>query len=339
MTTHGQATLLLHPGHRRRLSSTYGIVALLAGFVLIWGTGYWPTEVASDHTGAVLLSGLRVMGSALMLLAMALFAGAKWPRGHMLVWAAGTGLLMIALSHWGTTEAVIRASPGNGAIVVNAAPLLVVALGWISLREKLSMIGLAGVAIGFGGVILMVSSQLGGDIDSTQLLIGVGLGAASAVGWAIGTLILRSFMVPAKRGARHTRLYGNAVPDRRRRPACGRLRRRRGELDELELRRAVGCTRMDRTGQRPWVRVLFCRPQPDACRSCLCAHVSHSRHGGDRRDRPRQCPHRADAPRHDPRGARSRACKRAARGTGDCCSASVAPCPRRHSQLDRTTAS
>ena len=177
-----------------RPSSNYVTFALLAGFVLIWGTGYWPTEVASDHTGTVMLSGLRVAGSALLLVAFALYRGAAWPRGRMLAWATGSGLLMIALSHWGTTEAVIRAGPGNGAIVVNAAPLIVVGLGWLSLRERLSLVGLAGVAIGFGGVVLMVSSLLGGDIDRNQLLIGVGLGAAGAVGWAIGILILRAFV-------------------------------------------------------------------------------------------------------------------------------------------------
>ena len=161
--------------------------------MLIWGTGYWPTEVASDHTSTLMLSALRVAGSALFLVALALWSNVSWPRGEMLVWASGTGLLMIALSHWGTTEAVIRAGPGNGAVVVNAAPLVVVALGWISLRERLSTLGLVGVSIGFGGVVLMVSSQLGGDRDSTQLLIGVALGAAGAIGWAIGTLILRAF--------------------------------------------------------------------------------------------------------------------------------------------------
>ena len=176
-----------------RPSSNYATFALLAGFVLIWGTGYWPTEVASEHTSTVMLSALRVTGSALLLVAFALLRRAKWPGGRMLAWASGSGLLMIALSHWGTTEAVIRAGPGTAAVLVNAAPLIVVALGWLSLRERLSPIGLAGIAIGFGGVILMVSSQLGGDIDRNQLLIGVGLGAAGAVGWAIGTLILRAF--------------------------------------------------------------------------------------------------------------------------------------------------
>lgn len=176
-----------------RPAPNYGTFVLLAGFVLVWGTGYWPTEVADRHTDTVMLSALRVIGSALFLVGLAVYQGASWPRGRMLAWAAGSGLVMIALSHWGTTEAVVRAGPGNAAVVVNAAPLIVVALGWMFLRERLSPVGLVGVAFGFGGVILMVSSQLGGDTNTTQLLIGVGLGAAGAIGWAAGTLLLRAF--------------------------------------------------------------------------------------------------------------------------------------------------
>ncbi len=176
-----------------RPATQYGTFALLGAMVLIWGTGYWPTEVAGEHTETVLLSGLRVAGGAVLLVAIALFARSTWPRGYMLGWAVLTGLIMVALPHWGTTEAVARAGPGNAAIVVNAAPLFVVVLGWFLLRERLSLHALLGVAIGFGGVILMVSSQLGGGTDTTQLLLGVGLGVAGALGWAIGTLMLRAF--------------------------------------------------------------------------------------------------------------------------------------------------
>jgi len=127
------------------------------------------------------------------LVSAALLARSRWPRGRMLGWAAISGLIMVALSHWGTTEAVARAGPGNAAVLVNAAPLIVAAVGWFVLRERLSWIGITGVIVGFGGVVLMVSSQLGGDADTRQLLIGVGLGAAAALGWAIGTLLVRAF--------------------------------------------------------------------------------------------------------------------------------------------------
>jgi drug/metabolite transporter (DMT)-like permease len=181
-----------------RQSSNLGTFTLLAGFVVIWGTGYWPTEVADAHTETIMLSALRVTGGALMLIAVALFSGARFPRGQMLAWAAGSGIVMILLPHWGTTEAVVRAGPGNAAVVVNAIPITVAVLAWLFLSERLSFIGWAGVALGFGGVILMVSTQLGGDTDTKQLLIGVGFGLVGLLGWSAGTLLLRSFAL--KRG-------------------------------------------------------------------------------------------------------------------------------------------
>ena len=169
-----------------------GSFVLLAGAILIWGTSYWPTAVGAEHTSNVLLSGLRTAGGAVVLLLLVALTRARLPRGGLLWWALLTGVVMIALSHWGTTEAVARAGPGTAAIVINSAPLIVVALGWITLRERLSLFGVLGVITGFGGVVLMVSSQLGGTADRTQLLLGAGLAFAGAVGWAVGTLILRA---------------------------------------------------------------------------------------------------------------------------------------------------
>jgi drug/metabolite transporter (DMT)-like permease len=176
-----------------RHQPSYGPLALLAGMVLIWGTGYWPTEVAAEHTTNVVLSGLRIMGGAVLIVAVALVARARWPTGRVLLWGIGTGLVMVGISHWGTTEAVARAGPGNAAVIVNSAPLIIVALGWLFLRERLSGIGLVGIVVGFGGVILMVSSQLGGSTDTTDFLLGVALAAAGAIAWAAGTLVLRVF--------------------------------------------------------------------------------------------------------------------------------------------------
>lgn len=110
----------------------------------------------------------------------------------MLAWAVLTGLLMVALFYWGITEAITRAGAGNSAIVVNTNPLIVLVLAWIFLRERLSMLAVFGLALGFGGVVLMVSTQLGGDVETTQLLIGIGLALLAALGWAVGVLVVRT---------------------------------------------------------------------------------------------------------------------------------------------------
>jgi probable blue pigment (indigoidine) exporter len=175
----------------RRESRARGPLVLLGATVVIWGTGYWPTAVAAEHGSALMVTGLRLAPGALVMLAAVWLLGAKLPRGRMLGWAVLTGLLMVAIFQWGLTEAIARAGPGNGAILINTNPLIVLVLAWIFLRERLSPLGIAGLLAGFGGVALMVSSQLGGSVETRQLLLGSALALIAALGWAIGVLILR----------------------------------------------------------------------------------------------------------------------------------------------------
>ena len=165
---------------------------LLAGTVLIWGAGYWPTEVATGHSSALVVTGLRLGFGALVLLAAVPVMGARLPHGKLLAWALFTGLLMAALFQWGLTEAIARAGPGNGSVLINSNPLIVLVLAWIFLHERLSLLGVLGLLTGFGGVVLMVSSQLGGAYETTDLLLGSAIALIAALGWAVGLLILRT---------------------------------------------------------------------------------------------------------------------------------------------------
>lgn len=156
-------------------------LALLALAVVIFGTGYWPTAVAAGHAPSLMVTMLRVVTSAVFLLALALVLRNRLPRGRMLGWSVLTGLLIATAFQWGLTEAIDRAGPGNGAVLINTNPLMVLALAWIFLRERLSPLGVLGLLAGFGGVVLMVSSQLGGSVETRQLLLGSFLGLVAAL--------------------------------------------------------------------------------------------------------------------------------------------------------------
>jgi len=101
-------------------------------------------------------------------------------------------LLTAAVFQWGLTEAIDRAGPGNGAVLINTNPLMVLVLAWIFLRERLSPLGVFGLLAGFGGVVLMVSSQLGGSVETRQLLLGSFLALVAALSYAASVVILRS---------------------------------------------------------------------------------------------------------------------------------------------------
>jgi drug/metabolite transporter (DMT)-like permease len=99
--------------------------------------------------------------------------------------------MMVALFQWGMSDAVHRAGPGNAAVLLNTSPLFVLMLGWLLGRERPSVIGTAGLAVGFAGAVLMVSSQLGGATSTSQMLAGSAVALAAALGWALGTLIVK----------------------------------------------------------------------------------------------------------------------------------------------------
>lgn len=166
-------------------------IALLATAVVIFGTGYWPTAVAADHGPTLMVTNLRVATSAAFLLVVAIALRKRLPRGHMLGWAVVTGLLMATLFQWGLTEAIARAGAGNGAVLINTNPLMVLVLAWIFLRERLSPLGVAGLLTGFGGVVLMVATQLGGSVETRQLLLGSLLALIAALAFSVGVLLLR----------------------------------------------------------------------------------------------------------------------------------------------------
>ena len=48
--------------------------------------------------------------------------------------------------------------------------------------------------LGFAGVVLIVSSQLGGGSGSGERAAGMGLALAAALGWAVGTLAVKELL-------------------------------------------------------------------------------------------------------------------------------------------------
>jgi drug/metabolite transporter (DMT)-like permease len=166
-------------------------LAMLGTVVVLWGTAYWPTEVAAGETPTLMLAALRTIPTALVLLAAVPLLGDRLPTGRLLAWAVLTGLTGITLFQWGGTEAIARAGPGNAAVLLNTPPLWVLVLAWVFLRERAPRTAVAGLAIGFVGVVLMVANQLGGTGDATDLAIGMGLALAAAIGWAVTTILVK----------------------------------------------------------------------------------------------------------------------------------------------------
>ena len=101
---------------------------------------------------------------------------------------------MVTVFLGGFTEAIIHAGPGNAIVLATTAPFWVVVLARVFLGQRRPLQAIAGLVLGFTGVVLIVWSQLGGDAGGGELAAGMGLALAAALGWAVGTLVVKQLM-------------------------------------------------------------------------------------------------------------------------------------------------
>lgn len=163
---------------------------LLVGPVLFWGGSFRAVTIVGPHTSALMLNALRALIAAVLLVAILPLLRSRFPSGRMLLWSAVTGVLGVVVSLEGLAEGVLRAGAGNAAVLNNTAPFFVLLLGRAVLGERMKPSGVLGLVIGFGGVVTMVSSQLGGA-GGGDLALGMALALAGGAAWGVTTLIVK----------------------------------------------------------------------------------------------------------------------------------------------------
>ncbi len=167
-------------------------VLLLVVTVFFWGTAFRATAIGADHASPVVFSTLRALPAALLLLALLPLVHGRLPQGRALAWAALSGLLMVTLTFEGIAEGTKLAGAGNAAVLVNTTPFFVLAFGRAFLGERIASIGVIGLVTAFIGVVTMVSTQLGGDAETGDLVLGMGIALLSGAGFAVGTLLVKA---------------------------------------------------------------------------------------------------------------------------------------------------
>jgi drug/metabolite transporter (DMT)-like permease len=70
-----------------------------------------------------------------------------------------------------------------------------VLLGRTFLGTRASLQALSGLGLGFAGVVLIVWSQLGGGSGSGERAAGMTLALTAALGWGIGTLLVKQLLI------------------------------------------------------------------------------------------------------------------------------------------------
>jgi drug/metabolite transporter (DMT)-like permease len=125
----------------------------------IWGASFLFMRLAALELGALPTAALRVLIASLFLLPLLLFKG-LWPvlRQH---WrpVLFVGVLNSAIPFALFAFAVMHISTGLSAILNATVPLFGALVAWAWLKDKPGLSRAMGLAIGFGGVVLLAGGQ------------------------------------------------------------------------------------------------------------------------------------------------------------------------------------
>ena len=177
------------------------LAALLAVYV-IWGSTYLGIRLAIDTIPPLLMSGVRFMVAGLLMCAWALrpvrkrstpAAGRERPRLPSLAQCRATlvvGTALVAVGNGGVTLAEQAVPSGVVALLIATVPLWMAFLANCFLGERLRPLAWLGIAVGLGGVALLLRPGGGGNRAAMLAVL------VSPLCWAAGSLYARRADLP-----------------------------------------------------------------------------------------------------------------------------------------------
>ena len=161
----------------------------------MWGSSFLFMRIAVPSMGAPALVEGRVLIAAIAITIAAKIAGQRLPRGaewRPCIWI-GVFYTAVPLLMWAWAAHTMHASLLS---IINAtAPLFGAVVAALWFRERLNMLGIAGLVLGFAGVALLV----GGDIATNVASSASAVALAAAFGAALLYGIMANYSGAAQR--------------------------------------------------------------------------------------------------------------------------------------------
>ena len=166
--------------------------SLAAVFVLFWSTGFVAAKFGFPYAEPFTFLGTRFVIASTLLFALCFALRAKWPRrlrdyGHISVTGFLVGSIYLIGVYYGVFLGV---SIGVMALIVGLQPLITGALAGPFLRESVSRRQWVGLALGFGGLSLVVAEKIA---LGEAVWFGYVLGLMGLVAITAGTLYQKKF--------------------------------------------------------------------------------------------------------------------------------------------------
>lgn len=156
---------------------------------LVWGTTYLAIRVALETIPVFLLAGLRWMAAGLALGAFSVVTGRRLPGPRMWGSLALLAFLMNVVGNGFVVWAEQFVASGLTAVVIASVPFWSVGIeSSLEGGERLQWRALAGLAIGFAGIVVLVWPEITvGGGEGRAVIGGVIALQLACLGWALGT--------------------------------------------------------------------------------------------------------------------------------------------------------
>jgi drug/metabolite transporter (DMT)-like permease len=160
-------------------------VALALGTVyLVWGSTYFAIRVALESIPPFFMAGARYLFAGAVLYLVCRLTGSERPTWRHWRSSLLLGCLLLLVGNGGVVWAEQKVNSGLAALMVSTEPLFIVGLVWWSARQRPASRVLVGMALGFIGLVVLLSPGAGGGMPLTATIALL----LASMAWASGSL-------------------------------------------------------------------------------------------------------------------------------------------------------
>ena len=169
----------------------------LGAVYVIWGSTYLAIREAVLTLPPLLMASVRFLVAGALLYVWAIRRGHRegdrpgWPEWRS---AFVVGSLLLLVGNGGVVLAERSVPSGVAALVIATIPVWMAMIDRVFSGQRLVPQAIGGLALGFGGLAVLVGGTGSGKLD----LVGMVILLTAALGWAIGSMYSRGARLPAR---------------------------------------------------------------------------------------------------------------------------------------------